>query len=185
MDRRLAENFHEPKGRVDALLQFNKITGELVAVLQYVDPDTLNNDYFIYKKIELDFENEEVRGDINNYEIIHKNDLPQLITEEGMDEQARDKITKIYPVVRQVNIISQAILRLSEKVGVEQEELQEMLDYINEVKHANRLRKEFYKNSPDFEFLSYEVLEDMYARQMEGGLHEEYGPRPAVGGRVF
>lgn len=185
IDRRLAEHFRDPVGKVPALAQFNKITGELTAVLGYVDPETLNNEFFVYREIEIDFENEVFLGNLESYRIVNKHDLPQDVYEYTVDEQARDKITKLYPLVEQVNVLGRAIQKLSSHAGIDQEELQEMLDYIEEVKHANRLRKEFYQNSPDFNYITDAELEEIETRQLEGGLHEAYGPRPSAGGRVF
>jgi hypothetical protein len=185
MDIQVAEQFAVPTGKTKALAQFNKITGALVGILVWTDPETLNNDYFVYKEIEIDFETEMVVGKADDFEVVAIASLPQVIYEEQLDLAAQQKITKEYTVVRQINVLGRAIVALSEKAGVEQEELLEMLDYIAEVKRENTLRKEFYRTSPDFIYKSAEDVAREEEERLEGGLHEAYGGRPIVGGSVF
>lgn len=186
MDASLAEAYALPEGKSKVLLQFNKITGALVGVLSWVEPETLNQDFFDYETIEeYDFENDEVVGNYPDYKVVDRRTLPSVMYEESLDAIARDKITKKYPVIQQVNILGRAILKLSEALGIEQDELIEMRDYIEEVKRVNAVQKAFYQESPDYEYISYEESEARQADQMEGGLHEAYGPRTATGGSVF
>lgn len=185
MDQAIVEQHKMPDGKSRCLAQFNKITGELVSVLTWVEPETLNNDYFVYDEVMFDFSNDEIIGTYGSHQVVDKKVLPEVITEEQLDIMARDKITKEYKVVRQVNILGRAILKLSEAAGIEQDELQEMLDYIQEVKKANAIRKEYYKESPLFTYKSYQDLEDENMRRLEGGLHEAYGPRASDRPGVF
>lgn len=185
MDISLLEQFDTPKGKIRALAQFNKISGALVSIMQYVDPERLSHEYFLYKEIEFDFENDILVGTYSDFKIIPKDQAPIVITEPSLDAMARDKITKRYPVIQQVNILGRAIMKLSEHLGIEQDEMEEMLDYIAEVKHANKLRKEYYQENPNYEYKSQADLDAEEAARLEGGLHEAYGPRPTEGGRVF
>jgi hypothetical protein len=202
MDRRLAEAYTVPSEKIRALIQFNKITGEPVAEMMWVDPETLNNDFFVYREVMFDFQNDMVVGTADNFEIKNKLEMPIVMTEEQLDAAARDKITKEYPVIQQVNIVGTAILKLEEQLrdltaalkerfGMEFDlssataQLVEMRNYIDEVKRANTIRKTFYQESPDYEYISYEAAAAAEARRLEGGLHEAYGPRPTTGGSVF
>lgn len=185
-----------PSGKTRALLQFNKITGAFVAMLSYVDPDTLNNEYYTYAEAELDFENDMVVGDYPNFQIQPALASKPRFTEEDMDKMVQVKITKRYPVVKQLNIVSNVLDSITnavqkllpepdENLSESMHQLNEMRAYINEVKQANALRKEFYASNPDFEFISKEQAASEYERQLEGGLHEAYGAREVTGGSVF
>jgi hypothetical protein len=186
MDVTLAEAYSLPEGKSKVLLQFNKITGALVGILSWVEPETLNTVFFDYVTVEeFDFENDEVVGNYPDFKVVDRRTLPSVMYEESLDAIARDKITKKYPVIQQVNVLGTAILKLSEALGIDQEELIEMRDYIDEVKRVNAVQKAFYQESPDYEYVSIEDQEAREADQMEGGLHEAYGPRTATGGRVF
>lgn len=185
-----------PSGKTEVVLQFNKITGAFLAALSLVDPATLNQEFFVYAIDEMDFDTEEVVGDYPNYEIRLKQAEKPRIYEVEMDLAAQAKITKRYPVVQQVNVVSDAINSLAAAVqGLLTEvdptletalnELNEMRDYINEVKTDNARRKAFYRDSPEFDYVSNEDVAEQYERQLEGGLHEAYGPREITGGSVF
>lgn len=185
-----------PTGKARALLQFNKITGAFVSALSYVDPLTLNNEYFHYADQEFDFHNDAVVGEYPDYKVVDKLTLKPTIYEAQMDLMVQDKITKVYPVIKQVNVIAhavnalaQAVVRLQPDADPElldaMHQLNEMRDYINEIKQTNDLRKEFYATSSDFDYQTIEDLEQVFERQLEGGLHEAYGARQIKGGSVF
>jgi hypothetical protein len=175
-----------PEGRNKVILQFNKITGELTLHMQWMDPATLgNHDVFTYVEDYMDFNNDVVVGNYPNYKIVAIADLPTKVYEAALNNSARFKITKAYPVIQQVNIIGRAIMALSEKAGVEQPELVELMAYIDEVRKANQARKEFFTQSPDYEYISDDDLAATKAAQLEGGVHELYGPQQAAGGVVF
>jgi len=188
MDATAAQAYTLPEGKSPVILQFNKITGALISVIHDndIDIETLGHpELFTYARAEFDFENDAVVGNYPNHQIKAKAELPRTIYESAMDAAARDKITARYPVIQQVNVLSRAIMKLSEKLGVEQTELVDMIDYINEVKEANGIRKEFYQQSSDYEYISNEAQQALEADQLEGGIHELYGPQPDKGGSVF
>lgn len=186
MDTQLAQAYAMPSGKTRVLLQFNKITGAPVGVLSWVEPATLNQEFFTYvEDPEFDLENDLVKGNYPDYQVVDRRTQPQKVYEAALDSVARDKITKVYPVVQQVNVLGRAILKLSEQLGVDQSELNEMLAYIAEVKRTNAIQKQSYMENPAYEYISIEAAEAATADQLEGGLHEAYGPRTATGGRVF
>ena len=54
--------------RETALAQFNKLNRKFTTVLGMVDDvSLLNNDLYLYREVEIDLENENVRGDYDNY----------------------------------------------------------------------------------------------------------------------
>lgn len=187
-----------PVGGTKVLLQFNKISGAHTAVLGWVEPATLNNEYYIYVVHEnFDFQEDEVRGNYPDYEVVRRVDAPLMMFEAQLDLSAQQKITKRYPVINQLNNVGNAIVEIGRVVQSILGDhpdlalvdalvvLDEMNDYITEVKQANKLRKEHYAASPEFVYVS---LEQEYAdqeAQLEGGLHEAYGPKEVTGGTVF
>lgn len=186
MDVNLAQAYSLPTGKNKVLLQFNKITGAHVGTLSWVEPSTLNQEYFLYvEHDDFDMEHDVVVGNHPEFQVVDRRSRPQPIFESGLDAIARDKITKRYPVVQQVNVLGRAILKLSEHLGVEQVELTDMLDYINEIKRVNALQKQSYMDNSAYEYISIEAEEAAAAERLEGGLHEAYGAKPATGGRVF
>lgn len=186
-----------PVGKTKVLLQFNKLTGALVSTLTYVDPETLNNEFFLYVEEEMDFNEDIVTGKYPDYKIVHRDEMKPMVTEANMDFTVQEKITKVYPAIKQINIVSDAITQLAKaliesKVVETKGELheaiaalEEMRGYINEVRKANEIRKEYYKDNPDFTYISKEDQERELEEQLEGGLHEVYGGRSVKGGRVF
>jgi hypothetical protein len=179
------------------LLQFNKISGVLTAVLGWVDPQTLNNDYYVYADVEsFDYNTQEVVGTYPDYEIRDKAAAGAVLYERQLDLAAQQKITKAYPVINQVNNIGNAITELGRVMrGLLQEpdpaleaaldKLEEMNAYITEVKDANNERKAYYADAEGYTYVTIADEEQSMADQLEGGLHEVYGAKSISGGTVF
>lgn len=185
MDLAIAKEFYLPENRIPAILQFNTITGKFITALTG-DIATLGaKDLFTYIEAEWDFTNDTVIGNYPDYHVIDSRALPTTIYESALDAVARDKITKEYPVIQQVNILGRAIMALSEKLGLDQEELVDMLSYIDQVKQTNSVTKQAYQESQDYDYVSIEQETADYEATLEGGVHELYGARTAAGGRVF
>lgn len=187
-----------PTGGTKVLLQFNKVSGAFTSVLGWVDPATLNNEYFIYVEHEaFDFQEHEVRGTYPDYTVVARVQAEPPTYESKLDLAAQQKITKLYPVINQVNNIGNAIEYLGRVVqgllgdspdpqlAEALKTLDEMNDYISEVKAANIQRKAYYAGSPDHIYISLEQEEADAAAQLEGGLHEAYGAKEITGGTVF
>jgi hypothetical protein len=180
------------------LLQFNKVSGAHTAVLGWVDVATLNNEFFVYAEADnFDFQTHEVRGTYPNHQVVSRIDSDLVFFERQMDLAAQQKITKAYPVINQVNYIGNAIEHLGRVVqgllgdnpdpqlAEALKTLDEMNDYISEVKQANNTRKEYYANAEGYIYVSLEEEAAGQAAQLEGGLHEVYGAKEVVGGKVF
>lgn len=157
-----------------ALAQFNKLNKKFTTVLGMVDDvSLLNHDLYLYREIEIDFDNENVRGDYDNYEIYDVNAKP-LMTEDALNTLARNRITDKYPLEDQLSILGSAIERLADNAGIEAEDLKEMNDFIAEVRRANGIRKEYFRNNPQIEYKTTEDIEAEIAEKYEGAI-QEYG----------
>ena len=157
-----------------ALAQFNKLNKKFTTVLGMVDDvSLLNHDLYLYREIEIDFDNENVRGDYDNYEIYDVNAKP-LMTEDALNTLARNRITNKYPLEDQLSILGSAIERLADNAGIEAEDLKEMNDFIAEVRRANGIRKEYFRNNPQIEYKTTEDIEAEIAEKYEGAI-QEYG----------
>ena len=160
--------------RQPALAQFNKLNGKFTTVLGLVeDQSLLNHDLYQYREIEIDFDNENVRGTYDSHEIYDINEKP-LMTEDALNTLARNRITDKYPLEDQLSILGSAIERIADSAGIEVEELKEMNDFIVEVRRANGIRKEYFKNNSQVEYKSTEDIDSEIAEKYEGAI-QEYG----------
>jgi hypothetical protein len=55
-----------------------------------------------------------------------------------------------------------------------------MQDYIKEVQHTNELIKEAIANDPAYNYVSIQQQLEKMDAQIEGGLHEYFGPRESA-----
>lgn len=186
MDPQLAKKMQAPTGAMKVLAQFNRLTGELITVMQYVDPNTLNQEPFVYRVIEdFNFEEDEVVGTADDFKVVKTEDMPSLVSEEDLNERAREKITKRYPLAHQLSIVGDALHKLAVEAGVDLPDLEEMVGYVKEVRRENQVRKAFYRESKDYEYVTVEEASRREARRLEGGqIDPEYDPT-RVGTRVF
>lgn len=121
-----------------------------------------------------------------NFEIKDQHEvMSRRITESQMDTNCAYKITKRYPIVKQLNVLSEALTKLATHAGVELDDLAEMLDYIKQCRTTNQTKKDFYAESPDWDYVTNEQNAEDQALRLEGGIHEKIGPRPITGGSVF
>ncbi len=188
MDSLVAAAYEIPSTRSPAILQFNRVTGQFVNAIRTPDNDPSvlgGQEYFIFVVADISLTDDQVIGEYPDYKIVANKDLPTRVFESEMRLQLQTKITRRYPVITQVNVISDSILALAEKAGIELPELAEMRDYINEVKRAHEVRMKFFEESPDYEFVSIAQEEARSEAQLEGGVHELFGPKEATGGRIF
>lgn len=167
-------------------LFFNKANGVLMHHGSQQPLDQMTGlEYYEIVEVQMDLEQQTVVGVYPDYEIKLISDVPEPFYESQADLTMAAKITKKYPVVEQVNILARAILQLAEHHGEALPELQEMLSYIQLCKDTNRSTKEFYRDSPDFVYISNEQADEDFNALFEGGIHEHLGARQIQGGRVF
>jgi len=155
--------------------QFNKSNGKFITIHSALPKELfneLNHEFYLYKDVEMDIETQKIKGDYKNCEVVNIADEPLLIREKTLNILARDKITKKYPVEKQINIIGDIIEKLAVDAGIPCTELTEMKSYVNEILRENKVRKSFYQNDSDYEYISLEQeMEDML-KDHEGGLME-------------
>ena len=155
----------------NALAQFNKITNSFIMVLQKPDDmSILNTEHYNYIEIDIDPVLQTIVGDYNNFNIVNIDDMPVQVDEDALNILARDRIIKEYPIERQLTILGTVLEKLADSAGIQANELKDMNDFIAEVKRNNSIRKQFYANSPDFEFKSTEELDEIDANKYEGGI---------------
>lgn len=183
-------------GRVDAVLLFNKLNGLFITAnsIGPEDHDKIDTTHYVYRAVKFDFVNDTVEGNLtlnpdgtftDNFKVVDKSEQTPVIYELQLNAAAEYKITKKYPVIEQINVLSRALGLLAEKAGVELPELDEMKDYIKLCLDTNAAQKEFYSENPDVTYITDEERTDTDTRRFEGGLHETLGPRTLTGGSVF
>lgn len=159
--------------RVEALAQFNKINKEFIMVLERIDNiELLNHDFYLYQEVELDLDQEMITGNYDNFSIISIHDAPLKMDEDSLNRLASDKIYEKYSLEDQLSLIENTLERIADSVGVECNELKEMNDFINEIRRVNGVRKEFYANSPEYNYKTTEDLNNELAAKYDGGIHE-------------
>lgn len=181
--------------KLPMLVIFNRVNGEHLWNVSKTDyAPEYDQNLFIVREAEMSPVEDDVIGKIivyddgtlkDDWQVVKRSEQPEVITERNLNMTAEQKITKKYPIVDQINILSRAIKLLGDKTGVELEELDEMLSYIKLTTDINRTQKDFYREQSSVRYLSDEEIAEESSRKMEGGVHEWIGPRPVTGGRVF
>lgn len=120
-----------------------------------------------------------------DYKIMPQDDGTITIYESQMDMFVAESITKRYKITDQINILAKSIKILADVAGINIEELEEYLDFVEEVKDTNRKHIEQLKEQEGYEFISNEELAEQQRLTYEGGIHERIGGREIMGGRVF
>jgi hypothetical protein len=167
-----------PQGKAKMLAQFNKISGEFIALLQpEEDINVLNHDFFNYTEVEIDLATEDLVGTYDNFQIVNIQDQPVTIYEAALDNAAQFKIDKSYGVYKRMEVQEKLLEKIAAALDVEHEEFLEMRDYIAEVKANNNLYKESLKADPAYKFVSLQDDITTYENRLEGGIHELIGPR--------
>lgn len=157
------------------LAQFNKMNKKFITVMSFLDGelyDELNHEHYLYRHVEMDIETQEIKGDYDNFKVVSIADEPLEVKEFTLNALARDKIVRKYPLEKQIGILGSTIETVAKKLGVPCEDLIEMNDFIREVLHENKLRKEFYAEDPDYNYLTTEQEEEDMMQKHEGGILE-------------
>lgn len=174
---------------------FNRVNGEHLWCVTKTDFDPeYDEELFIVREADMNPVKDEIVGGMiinadgtieDNWQVVESASLPEMVMEKNLNAVAEQKITKKYPLVDQINILSKAIKLIGDKAGVELEDLDEMLSYIQLTLDTNKAQKAFYSDQPGIRYITDEQLAAEASRKMEGGIHEWIGPRPTTGGRVF
>ena len=151
--------------------QFNKMNKEFITLIGGVkDISGLNHEHYLYSFVTIDEQSEKIVGNYDNFEVKKLVDMPREITEYEMDMLAHEKIVGKYPITKQLNILAQTLESISDRMGVNNDELKEMNAFIDEVRRVNDVRKQFFSTSNDFEYISDDELDDRISKKYAGGI---------------
>lgn len=170
-----------PTGKQKMLAKFNAYSGAFLTCMGVVDLAYLNTDNYTYVEVEIDPITQMVVGTKDNFKIVDKATAKTKIYESQVNTLCKTKIYKRFQLEVQLDILRNVIAEIAEKVGVENESLIDMNDYIDNVKRANKVLKQSYIDNPDFEFITIDQEAAEQEAMLDGGLHEQYGPANIVG----
>lgn len=186
-------------GRVTATALFNRLNGLFITVLAMsIEDSQYDKTLYEGREVEFDFNRDVLVGGLtvnddgtftDNFEVVAADSQQEVIYERMLNLQAEQKITKQYPIVDQVNILTKAIQRLGKELDLndtdEFKALSEMTSYVAQVIQANKARKVFYSENPDVKYVTDEEYAAQQAARLDGGIHEAIGARGITGGRIF
>lgn len=192
----MREDLSSFSARVPATILFNKHNGELLFVVKGSREEygEVDEESFIARWADYDFMRDKVIGELlidedgnvtDNWSVVDQDDAPAMVLEKNLNRMAEQKITKKYPIAEQISIVARVVAKIADKVGVEAEDLEEMLSYMQLCFETNAAQKEFYRGNPDVEYISDEEAAERNTRKLAGGIHEKLGARPVTDGRVF
>mgnify|MGYP003121830737 CR=1 FL=1 len=169
------------EGESEFLLVFNKASGAYIGrTCGHVSETKSDSKHYKYKKISFDPTVFDWRGDYDDGELVRIVDAPVEISEQYVDNQVNYTIREVYDWYHQNNAIMGVVEKLIEKAGLEGEEVDdfnEIYDYIKARRESAQKFKEAYQNSPDFKFESKKEYIERISKELDGGLHEELGPK--------
>ena len=163
----------------DKILLFNKASGAYVSMLVTTDTSGLDSTYYKWKVMKFDANTHTWDGDYDNGKIIAKSDLPTIIDEESVDDQAGAVIKESYPWFSQLNILTNVLKKVVDDNNVSGEEVErfnEMVSFIEARRDTNRRYKDAYIADDSFVFKTRRDLWNEEAERLDGGLHELLGP---------
>lgn len=127
---------------------------------------------------------QEIHGTWENWEVVDKVLQPTMVLEETLDKMTSSEITKRASIGHQLNVISEAVLKLASFMGAEEtQELKALgtqLATIKELIHTGNRRKEGYRRDPNYNFVTYAQQNAAVTQRYEGGIGEATGPREVL-----
>lgn len=187
---------NNPDGRIPCWALFNTASRAFFALIamydaagNLVEPSTLGR-FFTAIEVEADLTNDTVvdsmgnLGSMDDYNVVARNELPEVVTEDSLNQAAAAKITSVYPVAQQVTLCANLLDKIKKKLDIEDEEFDEYLDYVQLVLDANAARKETMAASTTVRYMSDADAAAEVKLLYDGGLHEE-NPRQTATARVF
>lgn len=170
----------------EVFLIFNRVSG---AYLHHMSVNTgdsiedlIDTTYCKYKKVKMIPLLQTWEGDYNKGKIINVEDKIASIDEYTLNSLAKNKIGRKYKPHHQLNILAKCIVKIGDKLGIDSkefDELNDMLEYIEQILANNRRIKESYKNSPEYEYLTKEDINVKMSKALDGGLASVVG-RPEI-----
>lgn len=170
-----------PSGVQTMLAQFNKASGAYVNVFQLVPVEVLNNEHYVYVQVEIDIATQRIEGVYENFKIVEIATSATKIYESQVNNACKEKIYKRFQPEVQLDILRVTLATICEKLEVVDETFEDMNDYIDSVKRANKVLKQAYIDNPDFQFITIEQEQAESEAKLDGGLHEVMGPKNLLG----
>lgn len=162
---------------------FNKHSGEFICYINTENINSIDTTNFKVRVVEFDDETERFTGDYESGQVKNLDDLPVVVTEEAMDIACSRAIDTVYPVYTQLNILTNIVSHLVETSDVPDELLkpfEQMKQFIKGRRDLNENFKSAYDQGDDWEYISKSQSSEALNSALEGGLHEEIGPRDHV-----
>lgn len=162
---------------------FNKHSGQFVC---FTDTNSISNidlTNFKYRIVEFDGETETFVGTYETGSVKPIDEQPVTVTEEAIDAACARAIDTVYPVYTQLNILADVVTHLVKNSDVPEEILkpfEQMKQFIQGRRDLNSNYKAAYSQGDDWEYISKEKAAENLNAALEGGIHEEIGPRDHV-----
>jgi len=162
---------------------YNKHSGKFVCFVNIESINNIDLEHFKYRIVEFDGEKEAFTGSYESGSVKSIDDLPVVVTEEAIDTACARAIDTVYPVYTQLNILSDVVTHLVKNADVPEDILQpfeQMKQFIKGRRDLNNNYKAAYIQGDDWDYISKEQGAANLSAALEGGLHEEIGPRDHV-----
>jgi len=172
-------------GNTNKILLFNKVSGAHISTIVSNDTSGLDATYYKWKILQFDASTHEWYGDYDSGKLMAKDDLPTVIYEESVDDQAGAVIKESYPWFSQVNILTNLLKKLIDENNISGEEVEkfnQMYSFIEARRDANRRYKSAYIAEDSFLFKTRRDVWNEQAERLDGGLHELLGPEDKFNG---
>lgn len=170
-----------PTGKQKMLAQFNRTSGVYVNTISLVPLEVLNTEHYIYVEVELDPETQRVEGNIDSFKVVDIASSATKIYESQVNASCKEKIYKRFQPEVQLDILRNVLAIVCEKLEISDESFDDMNDYIDSVKRANKVLKQAYIDNPDFQFITIAEEQAESEAKLDGGLHEVMGPKNLLG----
>lgn len=174
-----------PTGTQTMLAQFNKASGAYVNVFQLVPLEVLNNEHYVYVEVEIDIATQRIEGVYTNFKIVDIATSATKIYESQVNNACKEKIYKRFQPEVQLDILRVVLATVCEKLEITDEAFDDMNDYIDGVKRANKVLKQAYIDNPDFQFITIAEEQAESEAKLDGGLHEVMGPKNLLGIGIY
>lgn len=162
---------------------FNKHSGQFICFASIESVNNIDTDNFKYRIVDFDDDVERFTGTYETGSVKNLDDLPVVVSEEAIDTACSRAIDTVYPVYTQLNILTDIVTHLVKSSDVPEELLkpfEQMKQFIQSRRDLNKNYKAAYEQGDDWEYLSKEQGVKNLNAALEGGIHEEIGPREHV-----
>lgn len=162
---------------------FNKQSKALVAMIDKESAHHVDSTYFITKPVEMDDTTHTFVGDFDTGKPVDINIAPVTIHESALNATAARAITDVYPVHRQLNILTSVIKQLvshNNLTGEVVDDLDSMINFIHGRRDMNSKFKQAYTSGEDWEYVSTHEEQKIFGDMLAGGAQEIFGPRSSI-----